>query len=272
LPSSVATLNVRLPGEKPPPARAPGPVINLDLTIEAPGQVFVRGRGLDAELGGSVRVQGTADNPRPIGGFELRRGRFSLAGQTLVIDKGEVSFNGGSLTDPSLDFTVSPSNATINAELNIGGTVSNPQITLSSTPELPQDEILAQILFGRSAASLSPFELAQIAAAVAELTGVTSGGGLDPLGRIRQGLGLDQLSVGTSDSGQATLGAGRYVAPGVYVGVEQGASTDSSKAKVQVDLTKHLKLEGTVGTSSGSATGSDGEGASSIGITYEFEY
>ncbi len=162
----------------PPPA--PGPVIKLDLTIEAPGQIFVRGRGLDAELGGSVRVQGTADNPRPIGSFELRRGKFSLAGQTLNFAKGKVSFNGGSLTDPSLDFTVSPTNAAITAELNIGGTVSNPKITLSSTPELPQDEILAQILFGRSASSLSPFELAQIASAVAELTGVTSAAASTP--------------------------------------------------------------------------------------------
>jgi translocation and assembly module TamB len=273
LPVSVASLNVRRPGEKPPPPPPPGPVVALDLTIEAPGQIFVRGRGLDAELGGSIQVQGTADDPRPVGGFELRRGRFSLAGQTLNFAKGEVSFNGGSLTDPSLDFTVSPTTQDIAAELNIGGTVSNPTITLSSTPELPQDEILAQILFGRSASSLSPFELAQIASALAELTGVTSGGP-NPLSSIREGLGLDQLSVGSSDSGQAVLEAGRYVAPGVFVGVKQGASVGSTKAKVQVDLTRGLKLEGTVGTGSGSATGASASagGGSSLGVTYELEY
>jgi translocation and assembly module TamB len=144
---------------------------------------------------------------------------------------------------------------------------------LSSTPELPQDEVLSQILFGRSASSLSPFELAQIGSALAELTGVTSGG-LNPLSEIREGLGLDQLTFGADAEGKATLEAGRYVAPGVFIGVEQGASADSTKAKVQVDLTKRLKLEGTVGTSSGSATGSSagGEGGSSIGVTYEFEY
>ncbi|MCG6859895.1 MAG: translocation/assembly module TamB domain-containing protein, partial [Chromatiaceae bacterium] len=271
LPTSVATLDVRRPGEKALPPPAPGPVVELDLTIDAQGQIFVRGRGLDAELGGRIQVQGTADNPRPIGSFELRRGQFSLAGQTLDFTKGKVSFNGGSLTDPSLDFTVSPTNATIAADLNIGGTVNNPKITLSSTPELPQDEILAQILFGRSASSLSPLELAQIASALAELTGVTSGG-INPLNSIREGLGLDRLSVGTGAGGKATLEAGRYIAPGVFVGVEQGASADSTRAKVQVDLTKHLKLEGTVGTSSGSATGSSGEGGSSVGVSYEFEY
>jgi translocation and assembly module TamB len=271
LPASVATLDVRRPGEQPPPPPSLGPTIDLALTIEVPRQIFVRGRGLDAELGGRVRLAGTAANPKPLGSFELRRGQFSLAGQTLAFTKGRVSFNGGSLTNPSLDFTVSSTNGNITAELNIGGTVSNPKITLSSTPELPQDEVLAQLLFGRSASSLSPLEIAQIASALAELTGVTSGG-INPLGKVRKALGLSQLSVGTGAAGKPTLEAGRYVAPNVYVGVEQGASAGSTRGKVQVDLTKRLKLEATVGTGSGSATGAAGEAASSVGITYQFEY
>lgn len=271
LSTSVATLDVRRPGEKPPAPSAPGPKIDLDLSIEAPGEIFVRGRGLDAELGGNVRVQGTATDPKPIGSFEMRRGQFSLAGQTLNFSKGKVSFNGGSLADPSLDFVISRSTQDGSAALNVGGTASNPKITLSSTPELPQDEILAQILFGRSATTLSGLELAEIASSLAQLTGVTSHL-FNPLGGIREGLGLDELRVGTDSSGQATLEAGRYVAPGVYVGVEQGASADGTKAKVQVELTKRLKLEGTVGSGSSSSASSSEEGSSSIGITYEFEY
>ena len=271
LPTSVATLNVERPGQKPPPPAPPGPTINLDLTVGAPRQIFVRGRGLDAELGGRVRVRGTANNPQPLGSFQLVRGQFSIAGQTLTFSSGEVSFNGGSLTDPSLDFTVTTTNGTTTANLDITGTVSNPKITLSSSPTLPQDEIMSQLLFGRSASSLSPFELAEIASAVAQLTGVTSGG-LNPLGKIRTGLGLDQLAVGSSANGEPTLEAGRYVTPGVYVGVEQGTAAGSTRAKVQVDLTKRLKLEGTVGTNSGSATGAAGEGGSSVGITYQLEY
>lgn len=44
---------------------------------------------------------------------------------------------------------------------------------------------------------------------------------------------------------------------------------------MQVDITKGLKLEGTVGTGSPSATGSGsstGAGTSSVGVTYQFEY
>lgn len=272
MPASTPVLELVGPGAPPPsPPPSPSADIALNLTIEAPNQVFVRGRGLDAELGGTVRVHGTAAEPQPDGRFELRRGWFSLAGKTLTFSKGVVDFNGGSLTDPTLDFVASLTNANVTANLNVGGSASKPKITLSSVPELPQDEVLAHLLFGHGTATLSPFELAQIAAAVASLTGVTSGAG-DPLESMRKGLGLDRLSVGGGQGGAPTLEAGRYVAPGVYVGTKQGATgTTNTQATVQVDIGKGLKLEGSAGSGSSSGSGS-GSGGNSIGVTYQFEY
>jgi len=265
LPASVAVLKVRRPGAAPPP---PAPEregdISLNLVLDAPGQIFVRGRGLDAELGGKVQVRGTAAKPQPDGGFELRRGDFSLAGQRLVFSKGEVGFDGGSLADPSLDFVAKTTAANVTAFLNVGGTASKPKITLSSIPDLPQDEVLAHLLFGRAASSLSPLEMVQIASAVAALTGATAGVG-DPLERVRKTLGLDRLSVGTA------LEAGRYVAPGVYVGAKQGISGTSTQATVQIDIAKGLKLEGAAGTApAGNTSGS--AGANSVGVVYQYEY
>jgi translocation and assembly module TamB len=274
LPVSVPVLNVRLAGQKPPPPPAPPPAIALNVTVNAPEQIFVRGRGLDAELGGQVHLRGTLADLRPSGGFELRRGTFSLAGQTLNFSKGEVSFVGDGLTDPSLDFVANATNGTILATLEITGTAKAPKIILSSSPELPQDEVLAQLLFGKSASSLGPFELAQIAAVLASLTGVAPGAA-DPLSGVRAALGLDRLSVGTNASGAAALQAGRYVSRRVYVGVQQGVS-GGSQAQVQVDLLKGLKLQGTVGTG-GTPSGSqtitpDNDPGSSVGLTYQFEY
>jgi translocation and assembly module TamB len=274
LPTSVPVLNVRLPNQKPPPPPAPAPAIAMNVTVNAPEQIFVRGRGLDAELGGQVHLQGTLANLQPSGGFQLRRGTFSLAGQTLTFSKGEVSFAGDGLTDPSLDFVANANNGTIVATLEISGTAKAPKITLSSSPELPQDEVLAQLLFGKSASSLGPFELAQIAAALASLTGVAPGAA-DPLGGVRQALGLDRLSIGSTASGSPALQAGRYISRRVYVGVQQGVS-GGSQAQVQVDLLKGLKLQGTVGTG-GTTSGSqtitpDNDPGSSVGLTYQFEY
>jgi translocation and assembly module TamB len=270
-PPSIAVLNVRRPGEKPPPPPAPGPEIALDLTVTAE-HIFVRGRGIFAEMEGSLKLRGTSTNPQPLGAFTMRRGNVSMAGQTLDFSKGEVSFNGGSLTDPSLNFVASSTNGSFTATLTISGTASAPKITLSSVPEAPQDEVLAQLLFKRSASSLSPFELASIASALASLTGGPDVG--NPLESVRKEFGLDRLSVGSGPGGGATLQGGRYVAPGVFVGAKQGINGANTQGLVQIDLYKGLKLQGTVGTGANTnpgATAAD-SGGSSIGLTYQFDY
>ena len=76
IPASVAVLPVRDPRVPPPPPPAPPSqsVIALNLTVDAPEQVFIRGRGLNAELGGRIRIGGTAAKPQPSGVLNLRRG------------------------------------------------------------------------------------------------------------------------------------------------------------------------------------------------------
>ncbi|APH53344.1 putative Outer Membrane Protein [Granulibacter bethesdensis] len=274
MPSSVAVLDVIKPGQKPPPpSTSSGPVIRLDVTLDAPEQIFVRGRGLDAELAGRLHLHGTASNPQTDGGFELRRGQFSVAGTTLSFTEGRVTFD-GSTTDPALDFTASSTSGSVTASLHVGGHASDPKITLSSQPELPQDEVLARLLFQSSMASLSPFQLAEIAAALAQLSGATGSG--DPLNSVRSALGLDRLSVGGGSQNGATtpnsrtnqgpsVEAGKYVARGIYVGAKQsvGGANSVSAAEVQIDLTRRLKLKADAGS---------GPGANAVGLSYGFDY
>src|SRR5205823_12562843 len=177
LPPEVAVLDVRRPGQGPPPESAPGPVIGLDLSIDAPRAVFVRGRGLDAETGGQLHVTGTSAAPRIAGGFDMRRGTFDLGGASLKFTSGKVSFTGSGLSqkiDPTLDFAAESTVNNITAKLTVTGYADAPRIALTSSPELPQDEILARLPFGRSAKELNPPPLAQPAAAIASLT---AGGG-----------------------------------------------------------------------------------------------
>ena len=271
LPASVAVLPVRFPGQPPPPPPAPPPDIALDLTLDAPEQIFIRGRGLDVELGGKVHLAGTAARPLPSGGFQLRRGTFSIAGQTLTFTEGTIDFSGGGIENPSLLLVATSSTSATVAKLTVSGSARDPKITLSSTPQLPQDEVLAQLLFHRSASDLGPLELAQIAAALAQLSGAT--GSIDPLGKIRGALGLDRLSVGSGPTGNSTVEAGRYIRPGVYVGARQAATGSGTQGVVQVDITKGLQFEATAGSGTSSATGSNGSAdGASVGLRYRFEY
>jgi translocation and assembly module TamB len=144
---------------------------------------------------------------------------------------------------------------------------------------VPQDEILARLLFQQTAKELSPFQLAQIAQAAASLSGFATG--FDPVASLRRSLGLDRLAVGssTSSSGtattsQTTIEAGKYIAGSVYVAAKQGLG-NTTQAEVQIDLTKNLKAKATISTGSNAvpAQGASLQSVgSSVGLSYQFEY
>jgi translocation and assembly module TamB len=258
-------------------------VIGLDLKLHAPRGILVQGRGLNAELGGDLHIGGTNASPSVSGGFEMIRGTFALASTKLNFTSGRVSFNGAGLTgkiDPTLDFTAQTTVTDATATLHITGLADSPQFELSSSPPLPQDEILARLLFGESAAQLTALQVAQIGAALAKLSGV-GGSGPDPLARVQQALGLDRLSVGSGSSTGApgaqssgtSVEAGRYVSTRVFVGAKQ-STTGFSQVEVDVDLSKHLKLQTRLGNGTATTQGTTPENdpGSSIGMVYQFQY
>ena len=276
LPPTVAVLDVRRPGQTAPPPPSARPLVaGLDLAIDAPRAVFVRGRGLEAEVGGELHVGGTTAAPQISGGLDMRRGTFDLAGTSLTFTSGKVTFNGTGLRqkiDPMLDFEAESTSGGITAKLGVNGYADAPRITLTSQPDLPQDEILAHLLFGTSVKQLTALQIAQIGAALVSLTG-KGGGGINPLLEARKSLGLDRLSVGSTPTGGTNVEAGRYVSSRVYVGAKQSTS-GATQAKVEVDLTKRLKVQAIVGTGGTTAQGitPDNDPGSSIGLTYQFEY
>jgi translocation and assembly module TamB len=285
LPPNVAVLDVRRPGKAAPPPAADKLIIGLNISVDAPRQILVKGRGLDAELGGELRIRGTSASPSVSGGFELLRGTFTLASSHLTFSQGTVTFNGAGLQkkiDPTLDFVAQTQVVDVTATVRITGLADAPKIELSSTPDLPQDEILARLLFGVSASQLTALQVVQIGAALASLGG--GGGGFNPLEKIQKSLGLDRLTVsGGSSSGAPgspansntgpSIEAGRYVSSRVFVGVKE-STTGTTQLAVDVDLAKRLKLQARVGNGTATAQGTTPENdpGSSLGIAYQWEY
>jgi translocation and assembly module TamB len=288
LPPDVAVLDVRRRGQAPAPAAAKPLVVDLDILLQAPQQMIVRGRGLDAELAGDLRITGTAETPLVNGGFDLTRGTFSIAGSTLNFTTGRVSFDGTGLKkkiDPSLDFKAQStvSNATVSnatVYLTITGYADAPKFAFTSDQPLQQDEIMSLLLFGEPASQLTPFQLASVGAALASLGSGNSA--LNPLTKLQKALGLDKLNVGantvpTATGGTTTAGAqiqaGRYVSKRIYIEGKQ-TTTGTSQVEVDVDLTKHFKLQTRLGNGTAITQGTTPENdpGSSIGISYGFEY
>ena len=233
-----------------------GPAYPLDLQITAPSRIFVRGRGLDAELGGTLTLSGDTNNVIPQGQFELIRGRMDILGKRLTLSEGLIQLQGA--FDPFLRFVAQTETAGTTARIILEGPASAPELSFDASPDLPQDEVLARILFGKGLSTISPLQAVRLAAAIRTLTGK---GGEGLAGKLRKGLALDDLDVSTSDTGTTQAKAGKYISENIYTEV-----IADSAGKSQINL--NLQISPTV-TARG-RLGSDGDSA--VGIFVEKDY
>ncbi|MCO6383381.1 translocation/assembly module TamB domain-containing protein [Oceanicola sp. 502str15] len=230
--------------------------MTLDITLFAPNQVFIRGRGLDAELGGSLRITGTTSNIIPIGAFELVRGRLDILSQRFQLTEGTAHLTGS--FDANLRLVATTEKNGYAISVIVEGSPSEPQISFTSAPSLPQDEILAQLIFGRDLTTLSPLQALELASAVATLAGR---GGEGIMGRLRDQFGLDDLDVSQSEDGNTAVRAGKYISENVY-----------SDVVVESDGTTELNLNLKIGPNVNVKGSTSSDGNAGIGIFFERDY
>ncbi len=228
----------------------------LDLTISAPNRVFLRGRGLDAELGGSLRLRGNTATVIPEGGLNLIRGRLDILGKRLVLSEAQVQLQGDFV--PFIRIAASTESDGITSSVLIEGLANDPKVSFTSSPELPQEEVLSRLLFDRGLETLSAFQAAQLASAVASLAGK---GGEGIVAKLRKGFGLDDLDVRTDEEGTASLRAGKYISRNVYSEIEVDQD-GKSQIQLNLDVTDNITLRGRASA----------DGTTGIGIVLEKDY
>jgi translocation and assembly module TamB len=253
-------VEINRPGGDPPEeeTRGPrGPTIGLDVTVRAPGPtVQVTGRGLNVFLSVNARVTGRLNDPQLTGTARVVRGDYEFGGKRFVFDdSGSVTLS----TDPAdirLNLSAVREDPALTATIRVTGTAERPDIALTSSPALPQDEVLAQVLFGRSASQLSAFEAAQLASGVASLAG---GGGFDIIGNLRELAGLDRLSFG-GEASALTVAGGRYISDDVYLEII-GGGEGGAGVNVEWQVRRNLAVTSSIG----------GQGEASLSIRWRRE-
>jgi translocation and assembly module TamB len=227
----------------------------LDLLIDAPRRIFVRGRGIDAELGGRVRVGGTTSAVLPSGGFELIRGRLDLLGKRFDLTEGSVTMEGRFA--PRLRFVAAASTDSGPAQFELEGPADAPEIRFVAEG-LPEEEVVARLLFGRDLTRLSPFQVAQMASALASLAGA---GGEGLVGSLRRSAGLDDLDILTDETGATGLRVGKYLSQNAYADVALNPD-GSSEVTLNLDLTETVTARGRLGDA----------GQTGLGLFFERDY
>ncbi|MDB5424933.1 MAG: hypothetical protein JWQ29_2349 [Phenylobacterium sp.] len=210
----------------------------LDVSLKAPRRVYLRGRGLDVELSLDARVTGTSTHPNLSGTARVVRGDYDFAGKRFEFDPQSIVYLSTSPEFVRLDLTATRDDPTLTASVRIRGTAAKPEITLTSTPSLPNDEVLSQVLFGRTASQLSPLEAAQLASALSSLAG---GGGFDVIGNLRTFAGLDRLALGGGDASGVTVSGGKYLTDDVYLELT-GGGREGPSAQVEWRVRRSLSI------------------------------
>ncbi len=253
----------RITGEEPAQPQ-PGlfDQLRLDIALRAPEQLYVSGMGLESEWSADMRLGGTSTAPRVSGEIELVRGTLGFAGRSFELSEGRVDFTGGTSIDPVIQLTATDDIEDVVVNVNVSGRAYDPQIAFSSVPGLPQDEIVSRILFGSSIGNLSTIQAVQLAASLNSLRG--SGGGLNPLGKLRSATGVDRLRIlGPDDTnGRGTaLAAGQYLTDDIYVEFITDARGFTA-TQLEVSLTPFLSILSQAG----------GSGATNVNVRYRKNY
>ncbi|WP_431688706.1 translocation/assembly module TamB domain-containing protein [Hahella sp. NBU794] len=229
----------------------PLPKVALDIRLVVNQQAFLRGRGLEAELKGRVFAKGPLESASYRGNFETLRGTFEVFGKKFDLQEGEVLFENDSFTMFIVGVYTSK-DTEYRAELS--GSLASLKVNLSSNPPLPEDEILSQLMFGKSVRNITPIQAYRLAAAVQTLRG-EGGSFFDPIATTRDLLGVDTLSVDTqeTDNGSGvSVGVGKYLTERVYLELERTPDPAQPwKGSVEVELNPNLNLETTTGGQSG---------------------
>ena len=243
---------------------APDPVQGLKLFAEVKvvlgNKVSLEGFGLKTRIEGDVTaVEEPGRDTLGYGELRLVDGRYKAYGQDLTIETGKLLFNGGPIAKPGLEIRAfreiqQAAQDQIKVGIYVRGTLEKPQLSLYSEPTMTQQQQLSWLLFGRPLDQSSSSEDRSMLSGAAVALGL--GGGSALAQNLRGGLGVDEISLGSSPGEtqeQARLTVGKYLSPKLFVSYGIGLFQPGNVFKLLYDLGKGFKIS----TESGTFTGGD---------------
>ncbi|ANN65315.1 translocation/assembly module TamB domain-containing protein [Bordetella bronchialis] len=122
---------------------------DMDLNVDLGPRFYLTGMGLDAALGGSIRIRYVDNRLTGTGAVRTRAGRIDAYGQRLMLRRGSVTFQ-GPLDNPLLDIEALRTGEQVEAGVRVSGTAQRPRIDLISYPDVSDEEKLSWLVLGRA--------------------------------------------------------------------------------------------------------------------------
>ena len=238
-------------------------MLQTELRLRLPRNVWVVGPETAVEVQGSLLVDKNFNKPFVIGGSaQAVRGFVTYRGRKFEIERGRITFTGADKINPILDVVGRHDVSDYAITLHVEGESRRPRLTFSSTPDLPDEDILSLLAFGKTIDRLSGSEQSALSAQGAAIAGNILSGILEK--RVGNTLGLDTLEVDVGDElGTGSVRGGRYVTQDLFLSYERQLGEQSGNTvEVEYSLGPRVKLKGA----------SDDQGQSSLDLFWRIEY
>lgn len=227
------------------PAGKFAPVI--DLAVDLGNNFRFRGSGADLRLRGDMTVRSEPLTPlRATGTINVAEGTYEAFGTKLNIERGIINFQ-GPIANPNINILAMRRNQDVEAGVSVTGNASQPRVQLVSEPNVPDDEKLSWMMFGHGTDSSS---IGQRSASSQALALVGNMGGK----RIAKDIGLDQFSIGSSESGltnDQVVNLGKAITEKITLGYEQSLQGAASVAKATWQISRRWSVVARAGTING---------------------
>jgi outer membrane protein assembly factor BamA len=188
----------------------------IDLRLLTEEDIIVDNNYARAQVGGDLRVSGTAAAPVLSGRAELREGGQLFVGRNVyTINSGTITFANPVSIDPEVNVEATTRVRRDEIVVRLNGTAQTltPELSSPTSPELGQADLTSLLLTGRRIDELAPDDAAFIGA---QVIGNLSG---EVLGFAGRAIGLDSVRLG---------------------GVDDAAGRDPTAIATEVDPTSRL--------------------------------
>lgn len=227
------------------PAGKFAPTINVAVDL---GNNFrFRGTGADLLLRGDMNVRSEPLTPlRATGTINVAEGTYEAFGTKLNIERGIINFQ-GPISNPNINILAMRRNQDVEAGVEVTGNANQPRVRLVSEPNVSDDEKLSWMMFGHGSESSG---IGQRNAASQALALLGNAGGK----RIAKDIGLDQFSIGASESGltdDQVVNLGKAISEKITLGYEQSLQGAASVAKATWQISRRWSLVARAGTING---------------------
>ncbi|HTP71365.1 MAG TPA: translocation/assembly module TamB domain-containing protein, partial [Burkholderiaceae bacterium] len=225
----------------------PAPLRNaqVNLAVSLGDRLQIRGRGLDAQLRGDLRLTTPGGRPALNGSVHTASGTYVAYAQRLVIERGELVFTGAP-ENPRLDILAIRPNLDVRVGVAVTGPLQSVHVRLFSDPEMAEMDKLSWLMLGRPSEGLGRNDTALLQrAAVALLAGEEQG----PTDQLLNQLGLTDFSIrqGDSDTRETIVSLGRQLSQRWYVGYERSVNTTTGSWQLIYRIAQRFTLRAQAG-------------------------